>query len=126
MRALFVAGLLAGCCPAEQASDMSAYGERWNEADALFHQEPRWLGGDAAYTIDLGDGRTLWLFGDSFIATTPAHVRSEATMVRNSVAVMSGRDPASATMEFAWRDGSPPSSFFSEDGDHWSWPSGGL
>jgi hypothetical protein len=94
--------------------------------DALFHQEPQWLGGDGAYTVDLGDDRTLWLFGDSFIATSAAHVRTESTMVRNSVAVMTGRDVTTATMQFAWRDGTPPTSFFPEDGDHWFWPSGGV
>jgi hypothetical protein len=100
----------------------------WREAseDALFHQEPRWLGADGAYTIDLGDGRVLWLFGDSFVATSPALVRSESTMVRNSVAVMTGHDPATATMQLAWRDGSPPTSFFPEDGDHWFWPNDGV
>ena len=35
---------------------------------------PRWLGGDGAYSIDLGGDRTLWLFGDSFIATSDAHL----------------------------------------------------
>ena len=29
-------------------------------------------------------------------------------------------------MQFAWRDGSPPSSFFAEDGEHWYWPMHGV
>ena len=121
---------LAGCCdggygPAE------ANGERMVAFDAVFHQDPRWLGGDGAYSIDLGGDqvgheRTLWLFGDSFIATSDAHVRTESTMVRNSIAVMTGRDLARAQMEFAWRDGTPPTSFFPEEGDHWFWPSEGV
>ena len=28
----------------------------WPEADAMFHRDPRWLGGDDAYSIDLGNG----------------------------------------------------------------------
>ena len=34
------------------SSEPLATGERWTDADALFHAEPRWLGGDGAYTID--------------------------------------------------------------------------
>lgn len=122
MRALVLA--LAACSTTPAA--LTGSGTRLAGEDALFHQQPRWLGGDAAYTIDLGDGRVLWLFGDSFIATSPALVRSESTMVHNSVAVMTGDDPASATMQFAWRDGAPPDAFFAEDGDDWFWPNGGV
>jgi len=117
-----VFALVLCACSAEQL----ATGERWTDPDALFNRETRWLGGDGAYTIDLGDDRTLWLFGDSFVATSPALVRTESTIVRNSVAVMTGRDPRAATMQFAWRDGTPPTSFFPEAGDHWFWPSDGV
>ena len=116
--------LLAAC----SSAPASLTGSGWRETgeDALFHQEPRWLGADGAFTIDLGGDRTLWLFGDTFIATSAADVRTESTMVRNSVAVMTGRDPAMATMQFAWHDGSPPDSFFAEDGAHWFWPTDGV
>ena len=120
--------MLAGCplCDEGYGYPDGANGERWEAADALFHQDPRWLGADGASSIDLGGDRTLWLFGDSFIATSAALTRREATMVRNSVAVMSGRDPLTATMEFAWRDAATPGSFFPEAGDHWFWPSHGV
>jgi hypothetical protein len=120
--------LLGGCpyCPVEYVYPDYAHGERWEAADALFHQDPRWLGGDAAYSIDLGNDRSLWLFGDSFIATSPNLTRRESTMVRNSIAVMTGRDPLTATMDFAWRETTTPSSFFPELGDHWLWPVDGV
>lgn len=119
--------LLGGCplCPDEYIAP-GVSGARWEAADALFHQEPRWLGGDGAYSIDLGDDRSVWLFGDSFIATTPNHTRRESTLVRNSIAVMTGRDPLTATMEFAWQDGTTPGSYFPEAGDHWFWPVHGV
>ena len=115
---------LAACCPG--GPDMAGSGTRRTDLDAAFHQDPRWLGGDGAYTIDLNDGRVLWLFGDSFIATSAADVRTESTMVRNSVAVMTGSDLATAPITFAWRDGSPPTSFFPEDGASWFWPADGA
>jgi hypothetical protein len=121
-RALVIV-LASGCC-----SDDYDPGEatRQPALDAAFHQEPRWLGGDGAYTIDLGDDQTLWLFGDSFIATSPNLTRNESTMVRNSIAVMTGRDLATASLSFTWRDGAPPSAFFPAEADHWFWPSDGT
>lgn len=99
----------------------------WPEADALFRKDPRWLGGDDAYSVDLGEGRVLWLFADSFIATSLAGVRREARMVRNSVAIQKGYDPTSATIRFYWRaqDGKP-ASFFRESKGAWYWPGHGI
>jgi hypothetical protein len=129
--ALALLVLAGGCpyCPVEYTPP-AAYGSRWDEADALFHQDPRWLGGDGAYSIDLRDGRSVWLFGDSFIATSDKLTRRESTLVRSSIAVMTGRDPITATMEFQWReDMTGPRSFFAgvgEAGDHWLWPVDGY
>jgi hypothetical protein len=48
-------------------------------------------------------------------------------MVRNSIAVQTGRDPSSAAIVFHWRQaGGAPASFFVEDGDAWFWPLHGL
>ena len=123
---LIVLALALAGCDEPTPSDLGGTGARWAAADQAFHREPRWLGGDAVYSVDLGDARTLWLFGDSFIATSPALSRTASTMVRNSVAVMTGTDLLTASMEFAWRDGAPPTSFFPERGDRWSWPGGGV
>ena len=104
-----------------------ATAEPWPEADALFHSEPDWLGGDGAFSIDLGADRSLWLFGDSFIATSAAHVRSDSVMVRNSIAVQTGGNPATASIEFYWREqDGRPSSFFPEREEEWLWPAHGV
>ncbi len=106
---------------------VTATGVSWPEADALFHQDPTWLGSDAAYSIDLGGGRVAWLFGDSFIATSAAHTRSQSHMARNTIAVETGLDPTTATMQFAWGDAAgTPASFFPERADRWHWPGGGV
>ncbi|MCK4871676.1 MAG: DUF4185 domain-containing protein [Phycisphaerales bacterium] len=94
----------------------------------LFHRDPRWLGADAALSVPIGNGRTVWLFGDTFIAKSNAHVRSESEMVRNTVAIQTGEDPRTASMTFHWRqdsDGSP-ASFFPERGERWYWPGHGI
>jgi hypothetical protein len=123
VRRLVILLALTGC-PDHPTLDTEV--TRHATLDQAFHADPRWLGGDGAYTIDLGDDRTLWLFGDSFIATSPNLKRTESTMVRNSVALMTGRDLATATLQFAWRDGTPPTSFFPEDGNRWFWPTEGA
>lgn len=99
----------------------------WREADALFHADPRWIGGDGAYSVELGNDRVLWLFGDSFIATTPEHRRAHSKMVRNSVALQTGRDPSSAFMQFYYpQKNADPQSFAPEEGGSWFWPMHGV
>jgi hypothetical protein len=99
----------------------------WPEADVLFRTNPKWLGSDDAYSIDLGNGRVLWLFGDTFIAATEKNLRSESIMIRNSVGIQSGYDPSSASMQFYWRTQEGKSrSFFPEDKEIWFWPGHGI
>jgi hypothetical protein len=99
----------------------------WPEADSLFRKEPAWLGGDIASSVDLGGDRTLWLFGDSFIATSDSMIRTEAAVVHNTVARQTGRDPSSATIDFFWRRGrSGPRAFIRDEGDAWFWPLHGV
>ena len=120
--------LLAGCSGCQGPSPAAAMSAiQWPEADTLFHQDPRWLGADGAYSVPLRDGRILWLFGDTFVAKTAAHVRSESKMVRNTIAIQRGEDPTAATMTFYWRGTEDaPESFFSEDGERWYWPGHGI
>lgn len=117
----WVVGSSAGCGPS-----MSA--QAWPEADVLFHRDARWLGGDAAYSVALDDARTLWMFGDTFVATSARNVRSESTMVRNTVAVQRGVDPVTASIAFAWGEGEAgePASYLAEAGERWFWPLHGI
>lgn len=96
-------------------------------ATDLFQADPRWLGGDAAISLQLDENRTLWLFGDSFVDPEAPYDRREAAFPRNTIAIQTGADPRNAIMRFAWdlRDGAPQS-FFSDDGDAWFWPGGGT
>lgn len=120
----FVLGLTAlGCGDAPPR----VHATLWPEADSLFHSDPRWIGGDGAYSVDLGNERTLWLFGDSFIANTPEALRAESRMVRNCVAIQTGRDPSNAFLEFHWREPDGEAlSFIPEEGALWYWPMHGV
>lgn len=124
LRAGWLLAALAGCSAGPLRLEQAA---RVPAADRLFRLDPRWRGGDAAYSIDLGGERSVWLFGDSFVARPGAVGRQGCAMVRNSAALQTGADPATATMEFAWGgDAAAPRSWVPEEGDRWFWPIGGL
>jgi hypothetical protein len=121
--ACLLGALLVGC---GEAPAIEAAATAWPEADALFHADPRWLGADDAYSVDLGGGRVFWLFGDSFIATSDARVRGESRLVRNSIAIQNGYDPTEASIQFFWNGtDAEPASFFPEIIDVWYWPGDG-
>lgn len=99
----------------------------WPQADHLFRSDPLWLGGDAAYSVDLGHRRVLWLFGDSFIATKPGETRRQSTFVHNSIAIEKGYNPARASLKFYWPTiKGKPSEFAPNEGKVWLWPEDGI
>jgi len=101
--------------------------EPWPEANLLFKKDARWLGGDGASSVDLGNERVLWLFGDSFIGRGESRNRDDAFIVRNSIALQQGYDPSSATIDFYWDErGEEPRSFFPGSGNRWVWPGSGI
>lgn len=55
--------------------------------DGYFMRDHIWRGGDGASSIDLGKGKVLWLFSDSFIARDSKRSRDHATLIRNSIAI---------------------------------------
>jgi hypothetical protein len=109
-------------------SAQTPVGYALEEAEALFRQNPEWLGTDGANSTPLGHGRIFWSFEDTLIATSEAHTRQQSTMIRNSVAIQTGNDPLTAKMDFYWgqdTNGSP-ASFFPEDGEIWYWTGGAI
>jgi hypothetical protein len=102
-------------------------GTPWSEADNLFRSDPHWLGGDAAFSTDLGNGRVLWMFGDSFVAKELGATRRQSSFIRNSFAVQTGYDPSHASIKFytAIRHGKP-SELAPSEGANWYWPLHGV
>jgi hypothetical protein len=124
---LGLSGTLAGCRGARTVVEINP-AVAWPEADRLFRHSPSWHGGDSAYSVDLGNERVLWLFGDSFVGPAGRQEsRSGSSMVRNSVAIQRGYDPtiASMTFYFGLEDGEP-GPFFVHRGSHWLWPGDGV
>ncbi len=100
----------------------------WPAADRLFQQDPRWLGSDDAHSVDLGKGRVLWLFGDTLVRAGNGNDRTRADLIRNSIGIQTGSDPAAASMAFFWRQTTErmPQSFFPESEKTWFWPGDGI
>lgn len=122
----FAALALAACGCGERAKPQLS-GTQWSQADVVFHLDQKWLGADGAWSIPLSGDRVLWLFGDTFVATSDKHVRTESKMVRNTVAIQQGMDPLTADFSFWWKGtDDAPASFFPEDGDQWFWPAHGV
>ena len=66
----------------------------WPEADRIFHSDSRWLGSDGGFSIDLGNGRVLWTFGDTLVVKKAGDTRQTAAFVHNTVAIEAGYDPS--------------------------------
>ncbi len=94
----------------------------WPEGDRLFRSDPGWRGADAAYSVPLSNGRTLWLFGDTFIGPT----RETARMIHNTIGIQDRPDPAAAGIELHHGGTlSDPEPFFPAPAGTWLWPMAG-
>ncbi len=92
--------------------------------DRFFPNGSPWRGGDAIYSVPLSNDRTLWLFGDSFIAKPGVSGREGSKMVRNSLAI----ETVGGGLDFFWRteDGQPADAVKCPVAGEWFWPLSGL
>lgn len=93
--------------------------------DAIFTRESGWNAGDIGHSIDLGDGRTLWLFGDSIFGPVRegARVGGESKFTRGAVGwhtTPEGGEPP-ASIDFA-----PPEPWGDLPPAGWAAPQPGL
>lgn len=83
-----------------------------------------WLGGDAAYSVPLRDGRSVWLFGDTFIGAGDQQTRKNSRLIHNSIAVSDCDDQGQWSIDYAWGkqvDGSPGAFIPDESEDRYWW-----
>jgi hypothetical protein len=89
-----------------------------------------WLGADGAYSVDLGSGNSLWIFGDTFVGPSTATSRTRETgFIHNSIAV-STCSGQTCLFQYYWNgtNGSKPAPRFSVPGSStdWFWPMDGF
>jgi hypothetical protein len=90
----------------------------WHEADQLFRRDPQWRGADGGASVDLGAGRTLWLFGQTVIDMADKGDHVAAPLIDNSIALQVGTNPATSQLKFYWghdEDGAPAALFPGEN-----------
>lgn len=85
-----------------------------------------WIAGDATFSIALPNGKTLWLFGDSFIGTVnpDQSIAAGARMIRNCAMLQDG-DSLTALYGGTFQS---PESFVksANEAAAWYWPEHGL
>lgn len=102
------------------------------ELERLFApRKTGYLGADAALSVPLPDGRTLWLFGDTLLGAMDGRIRTWTGMPRNSAVVLSPGDTAPEKVEWILRgsvEGRHPGflNLPPEAGDQWFWPGTAL
>jgi hypothetical protein len=91
-----------------------------------FAKDPVWRGADGAASVDLGKGKVLWLFSDTFISDSGGS-RRKSEIIRNSIAIQSGYDIETASLKYYWnRFGDKPAAFFQAKNEQWFWVGHGI
>ncbi|MFD7668019.1 DUF4185 domain-containing protein [Streptomyces sp. NPDC059788] len=124
-------------CPPRQITSWSAESRITGEFTRYGNDNTRvddWTGGDGTHSVRLPDGRTLWLFSDTFLdrVQPPPNLHGQPHPWRSSD---TGRDPAPThnslvVMDRAGRleqtltgtTGVGPGPFFPDTPDGWRWP----
>jgi hypothetical protein len=84
------------------------------------------LGSDGGFSIDLGNGRVLWSFGDTLVVKKAGDTRKTAAFVHNTVAIETGYDPSTAQMKYYRRRWGSRMEIFPSEGRVRMWPSHGI
>ena len=125
--AFFVTVCFASVLP---SSSRSAKSPSSFAAPSRFPYEQGWLGADSAYSIPFGEGRSLWLLGDTFVGPPKASSRRQATgFIHNSIAITNcSRRNCSFEYDWAAMKASKPGPVFSVPGlsSDWFWPMDGF
>jgi hypothetical protein len=127
---IFISLFIHTCCIGQQF-DTSRYRisvEIPDKANDFFAHDHFWRGADGASSIDLENGKILWLFSDSFIALDSSMSRKKSRFIRNSIAIQEGYDIQTATIEFYWnkKHKKKPLAFFHQPGKSWYWTGHGT
>ncbi len=115
---------------AENVKKMSATGEmkaesaiRDTDYEKAFRRTSGWTGGDGTYSVPLGKGKTMWLFGDTLIddvLPSGAHTK-DTIMINNSIAIQDGHEPSNIEFLTGGTEKKPDSFFKPPDGHGWFW-----
>jgi hypothetical protein len=93
----------------------------------FFRKDKYWRGADGAATVDLENGKILWLFSDTFIDFDGTGKRTNSKMINNSIAIQDGNDIGKSNISFYWKSNmKKPKAFFELPGKTWFWTGHGT
>ena len=111
-------------CEQSACWDNSFYVCRDTTYNDLFTRTKGWTGGDATYSVDLKNGKTLWMFGDSFIdQVSEDRSRPSFRLINNSLVLQDGDV---LTTYHGGTTGSPQAFARPPEDGHWYWPGDGT
>src|ERR1700733_3255973 len=79
------------------------------DLESQFLQDPMWTGSDGAYSVDIGNGKAIWLFSDTFIGIISGGKRQDYSLVNNSIGI---QDINAGKMSFFWNHQKKAESYF--------------
>jgi len=85
---IVIALFLLSCAAPLQAQERSKI-----DCTPSFPFKDSWWGADAAYSIPLPDGRSIWIFGDTLYGDRRVVEGNEPRMVRNSIGISTCDSP---------------------------------
>lgn len=111
-------------CEQSLCWDQSVYVCRDSTYINLFTRSKGWTGADATYSVDLKNGKTLWMFGDTFIDQVSSNrTRPSFRLIHNSLMLQSGRDFETF---YSQTSGMPDAYAKPPESDEWYWPGDGT
>lgn len=97
------------------------------ETNKYFTNDAVWRGADGAASVDLENGKVIWLFSDGFICKDSSRSRKNSWMIRNSIAIQDGYDLKTAKIRYYWANTErKPEAFFHIPGNFWFWTGHGI
>lgn len=101
--------------------------EAYELDNSIFKADKYWRGADGAATIDLENGKILWLFSDTFVNPKGEGKRPGSVMINNTLAIQDGNDLQNSTLKFYWKGtNKKPKAFFELPGKTWFWTGHGT
>jgi len=106
-----------------------ARGEDPDNCTPNFPFKQGWQGADAAYSIPLPDGRSVWIFGDTLYGEKRASDKDNPRMVRNSIGISSCDRNTGWKLDYVIRlnaEGQPEDFFKAQHEGTWYWALDGF